>query len=225
MSFPSPPAGLSQDLAWTWCCSMPQANVILLSFVITSVYAQPRPNHQTWPGTNQFRTSHTFLGASAKLRKATVSYVMSVCLSVRMEQLVFHWRDFHKFLHLSSFRKSVEKVQVLLHLTRISDTLCEYIYTAYTHRVSRGNVPDFGRIFLTLKYTDLTQNTYMQSWTVTEIMAREKCGLLAVPRTVPVQLMRYPYTAHVRPWEWNAVDVASATLNQYFNTAGYACSM
>jgi hypothetical protein len=29
-----------------------------------------------------------------------------------------------------------------------------------------------------LKYTDITQNTYVQSWTVTEIMSREKCGLL-----------------------------------------------
>jgi len=29
-------------------------------------------------------------------------------------------------------------------------------------------------------------NTYVQSLTVTEIMAREKCGLLAGPRTVPV---------------------------------------
>ena len=36
-----------------------------------------------------------------------------------------------------------------------------------------------------LKYTDITQNTYIQSSTVTEIKAREKCGLLAVPRTVP----------------------------------------
>ena len=36
-----------------------------------------------------------------------------------------------------------------------------------------------------LKYTDMTQNTYVQSWTVTEIKARGKCGLLAVPRTVP----------------------------------------
>ena len=25
-----------------------------------------------------------------------------------------------------------------------------------------GNVPDFGRMFLTLKYTDLTQNTYIR---------------------------------------------------------------
>ena len=37
----------------------------------------------------------------------------------------------------------------------------------------RRNVPDFGRVFLMLKYTDITQNTYIQSWTVTEIMARE----------------------------------------------------
>ena len=32
---------------------------------------------------------------------------------------------------------------------------------------------NFGRVFLMLKYTDITQNTYIQSWTVTEIMARE----------------------------------------------------
>ena len=37
----------------------------------------------------------------------------------------------------------------------------------------RRNVPDFGRVFLMLKYTDITQTTYVQSWTVTEIMARE----------------------------------------------------
>ena len=37
----------------------------------------------------------------------------------------------------------------------------------------RRNVPNFGRVFLMLKYTDITQNTYVQSWTVTEIMARE----------------------------------------------------
>ena len=37
----------------------------------------------------------------------------------------------------------------------------------------RRNVPDFGRVFLMLKYTDITQNTYIQSWTVMEIMTRE----------------------------------------------------
>ena len=59
--------------------------------------------------------------------------------------------------------------------------------TPYEHTgCPRRNVPDFGRVFLMLKYTDITQNTYVQSLTVTEIMAREKCGLLAGPRTVPV---------------------------------------
>ena len=37
----------------------------------------------------------------------------------------------------------------------------------------RRNVPNFGRVFLRLKYTDITQNTYIQSLTVTEIMAGE----------------------------------------------------
>ena len=27
----------------------------------------------------------------------------------------------------------------------------------------RRNVPDFGRMFLKIKYTDITQNTYIQS--------------------------------------------------------------
>ena len=44
-----------------------------------------------------------------------------------------------------------------------------------------------------LKYTDITQNTYIQSWTVTEIMAIEKWGLLGGPRSVR-RLWR-----HIRP--------------------------
>jgi len=43
------------------------------------------------------------------------------------------------------------------------------------YRMSQEELPDFGRLFLKLKYTDITQNTYIQSWTVTEIMAREVC--------------------------------------------------
>jgi len=37
----------------------------------------------------------------------------------------------------------------------------------------RRNVPDFGRVFLRSNYTDITQNTYIQSSMVTEILARE----------------------------------------------------
>ena len=59
--------------------------------------------------------------------------------------------------------------------------VCVYIYTWCPRR----NGQNFGGVFLMLKYTDITQNTYVQSWTVMEIKAREKCGLLAVPRSVP----------------------------------------
>ena len=48
----------------------------------------------------------------------------------------------------------------------------------------RRNVKYFGRVFLMLNYADITQNTNIQSWTVTELMAIEKCGLLLCPRTV-----------------------------------------
>ena len=43
----------------------------------------------------------------------------------------------------------------------------------------RRNGQNFGRVFLRLNYTDITQNTYVQSWTVTEILSREKCGIYA----------------------------------------------
>ena len=51
--------------------------------------------------------------------------------------------------------------------------VCMCIYTG----CNRRNGPDFGRVFFMLYYTDITQNTYVQSRTVTEIIAREKCGL------------------------------------------------
>ena len=38
---------------------------------------------------------------------------------------------------------------------------------------NRRNGPDFGRVFLRSNYTDITQNSYIQSSMVTEILARE----------------------------------------------------
>ena len=55
-----------------------------------------------------------------------------------------------------------------------------YIYTGCPRR--KG--PNFGRVFLRSNYTDITQNTYIQSSMVTEILAREKCGLLWCLRNV-----------------------------------------
>jgi len=58
--------------------------------------------------------SSVFLGAFAKLRKATISFVMYVRLSVRMEQLGFHWTYYNEIWHLGIFLKSVAKIQVSL---------------------------------------------------------------------------------------------------------------
>jgi hypothetical protein len=44
-----------------------------------------------------------------------------------------------------------------------------------------------------LKYTDTTQNSYVQSRSVSEIMAIKKCGLLGGPRNVR------PPCRHTRP--------------------------
>ena len=52
--------------------------------------------------------------AFAKLRKATIFFVMSVRPSVRMEKLGSHWSDFHEILYFSIFRKTVNKIQVSL---------------------------------------------------------------------------------------------------------------
>jgi hypothetical protein len=104
--------------------------------------------------------------------------------------------------HLSSiFKRTIPKnldgtvcVCVCTHIY-----LCVYLYTYIYIGCPRRNVPDFARVFLMLKYTDITLNTYIHNRTVTEIMAREMCGLLAVPRTASLLLTRYVYTAHVRP--------------------------
>jgi len=59
---------------------------------------------------NIFNILRTF----GKLRKATNSFAMSLCPSVRMEQPGCHWTDFHDIWYLSIFRKTVVKIKVSL---------------------------------------------------------------------------------------------------------------
>ena len=80
--------------------------------------------------------------------------------------------------------------------------------TAYTG-CPRRNVPDFGRVFLMLKYTDITQNTHVQSWTVTEIMAREKCGHSDGSTHCTCQLTSL---IDVCPWGWCPMAEIPLTL-------------
>ena len=56
-----------------------------------------------------------------------------------------------------------------LHQKTTKIALIIHIYT----ECNRRNGPEFGRVFLRSNYTDKTQNTYIQSSMVTEILARE----------------------------------------------------
>jgi hypothetical protein len=55
-----------------------------------------------------------FFGAFAKLRKDTISFAMSIRLSVRIHKHGSHWTDCHEVWYLRIFRKSVEKLHVSL---------------------------------------------------------------------------------------------------------------
>ena len=48
-----------------------------------------------------------------------------------------------------------------------------YTETLWYTECPRRKGPNFGRVFLRSNYTDITQNTYIQSSMVTEILARE----------------------------------------------------
>jgi len=56
------------------------------------------------------------LSTFAELLLTTVHFVkcLTVTQSVRMEQLGYHWMDCREIWYLSTFRKSFEKIQVLL---------------------------------------------------------------------------------------------------------------
>jgi hypothetical protein len=63
-----------------------------------------------------FLTDHfpSFLDAFARLRKASVSFVMPVRPSVRTEQLGPQWTDVHEIRCLRIFRRSVDKIKLSL---------------------------------------------------------------------------------------------------------------
>jgi hypothetical protein len=55
-----------------------------------------------------------FLGAFAKFWKTTITFVMGVRSSVRMEQLGSDWKDFREIWYLSVILKYVAKIQASL---------------------------------------------------------------------------------------------------------------
>ena len=53
----------------------------------------------------------------------------SSCLSVCMEQLGFHWEEFHEIVYFSTFGKSVEKIKISFKPDKNRECLREEQYT------------------------------------------------------------------------------------------------
>jgi hypothetical protein len=89
-----------------------------------------------------------FLGEFANLHKPTVSFVMPASLSVRMEKLSSGWIDFRN-CSLSLFRKSIEKIEVLLksdkndvYFTRRGHAVAQWLSHCATNRKAVRSIPD-----------------------------------------------------------------------------------
>jgi len=108
-----------------------------------------------------------WLGASAAKQMRT-----ALLWVIKQRIVVIYYRRFGT-VYQSHFQDSILKMEPIeITTTRCLKTQKSAVLILYTG-CPRRNVPDFGRVFLMLKYTDITQNASVQSWTVTEIMTRE----------------------------------------------------
>jgi hypothetical protein len=108
---------LQQQWAWSNSCSF------CLTY-LTYVRNVQNASHPWHSGYAEHKLLHyvvklcvqdaRFIFLLRRVRKVAKSdwYLRYVCLSVRMEELGSHWKDFHEVWYLSIFRKSVEEIQV-----------------------------------------------------------------------------------------------------------------
>jgi hypothetical protein len=103
-------------------------------------------------------------------------------------------------------------------MTRLGRTLDSVRHTfktapsvSYIYRVFGRNLKNFGRLFLILQYNDKPQNTYIQSWTVTEIMAREVWNLTAVTHLLInkfiLKLAGICCLSNVNIYTWHGINI------------------
>jgi hypothetical protein len=107
------------------------ANTISPAVLINAGGSSKMPIFVCWPTRYHIQKALLFR-CGRKIAKATISFVVSVCQSVRMEQFGFHCTDFHYIWYLSTFRKHVEKILFVSHLRRVTDTSHEDVFTFMT---------------------------------------------------------------------------------------------
>jgi hypothetical protein len=72
---------------------------------------------------------HSFFGVCAKLQRVTISFAMSVCLSVRMKPIGTNWLDFYQFDIWRFFENLSRKSNLHENLTKITSTLYKDLRT------------------------------------------------------------------------------------------------
>jgi hypothetical protein len=119
-------------------------------------------------------STSTLTEASSSLKTRTRKVAGAVHQLSALQELLEQWDTKSKQEHHSAedryqvleLRDKILRIRKcitfsMLIVKKISHFFKEYgaVYTGCPRR----NVPDFGRVFLMLKYTDITQNTYVQS--------------------------------------------------------------
>ena len=123
-------------------------------------------------GWSEFCVIRLSLALSSLLSNIDLIYMCQCCnfIATSLEQLKNKgWIDqFCLSLLVCSLRSTYYRCRgSVLHLITLNPNWKKYT------GCNRRNGPDFGRVFLRSYYTDITQNTYIQSLMVTEILARE----------------------------------------------------
>jgi len=99
------------------CAMTYQLSYLMVWFSTTMQWRSRKCDITRRPQSNDSE-ANWFYGEFAILRKGTISFVESVCPSVRhslrMEKLGSQWTNFYEIWYLSIFRESVEKIQVSL---------------------------------------------------------------------------------------------------------------
>ena len=120
-------------------------------------------------------------GSDLPLRPAYTSWTWAIFAD--LDRLLRIYNTYSKSLVASLYKP---QTNTSIYKSKSADSMHRQILPVRMIYIgcNRRNVRDFRRVFLRSNYTDITQNTYIQSWTVTEIMAIVMCGLLGCRRTV-----------------------------------------
>jgi hypothetical protein len=159
----------------------------------------------------QSRKRPTCIGSIASkknLRRLSVlSWDMDLCNDLSLDHV-------QHFASCSSINASSDlDYYIIFSSTGGNFTASPYVIYIYIYRCPRRNVPDFGRVSLMVKYTDITQNTYVQSLTVTEIKAREVWNFDSCYTLVDCQIniktdRNMWFLSDMKPLNWTTIKPA-----------------